>query len=67
MSGSTTARSGQSSRYRHLPTCPPPHLPTCPQVLSEHTAMATGVRFGGHSQFLASTSMDRTLKVYGSQ
>jgi len=37
------------------------------KVLSEHTAMATGVRFGGHSQFLASTSMDRTLKVYGSQ
>ena len=36
------------------------------QVLSEHTAMATGVRFGPHCQFLASTSMDRTLKVYGS-
>jgi len=36
------------------------------KVLNEHTAMATGVRFGGNSQFLASTSMDRTLKVYGS-
>lgn len=35
------------------------------KVLSDHTAMATGVRFGGNSQFLASTSMDRTLKVYG--
>jgi len=36
------------------------------KVLGDHTAMATGVRFGGNSQFLASTSMDRTLKVYGS-
>lgn len=36
------------------------------KVMSEHTAMATGVRFGTNSQFLASTSMDRTLKVYGS-
>jgi len=35
------------------------------KVMSEHTAMATGVRFGGNSQFLASTSMDRTLKLYG--
>ena len=37
------------------------------QVLSDHTAMATGVRFGQNSQFMASTSMDRTLKIYGPQ
>ena len=43
-----------------------PNLTFPVQVLSEHTAMATGVRFGPHCQFLASTSMDRTLKVYGS-
>jgi len=36
------------------------------KVLSEHTALATGVRFGGNSQFLVSASFDRTLKVYGS-
>jgi len=36
------------------------------KVLSEHTALATGVRFGGNSQFLVSSSFDRTLKVYGS-
>jgi len=27
--------------------------------------MATGVRFGRHAQYIASTSMDRTLKLYG--
>jgi len=37
------------------------------KVFNDHTAMATGVRFGTNSQFLASTSMDRTLKVYGPQ
>merc|ERR1711934_1129902 len=36
------------------------------EVLSEHTALATGVNFGGNSQFLVSASFDRTLKVYGS-
>jgi len=34
------------------------------KVLSEHTAMATGIRFGAMANYLASTSMDRTLKVY---
>jgi len=32
----------------------------------DHTATATGVRFGDNSRFIASTSMDRTLKIYGS-
>ncbi|XP_014240604.1 pre-mRNA-processing factor 19 [Cimex lectularius] len=31
---------------------------------NDHTAMATGVRFGRNAQFIASTSMDRTLKLY---
>ncbi|XP_071446666.1 pre-mRNA-processing factor 19 [Hetaerina americana] len=35
------------------------------KVFNDHTAMATGVRFGRHAQYLASTSMDRTLKLYG--
>jgi len=35
------------------------------KVFNDHTAMATGIRFGENSQFLASTSMDRTLKIYG--
>ncbi|XP_055707757.1 pre-mRNA-processing factor 19 [Phlebotomus papatasi] len=35
------------------------------KVFQDHTAMATGVRFGKHAQYLASTSMDRTLKLYG--
>nr|CAD7567388.1 unnamed protein product [Timema californicum] len=35
------------------------------KVFNDHTAMATGVRFGRHSQYIASTSMDRTLKLYG--
>lgn len=35
------------------------------QVFSDHTALATGVRFGKNAQYLASTSMDRTLKLYG--
>jgi len=34
------------------------------KVLSEHTAMATGVRFGENANYIASTSMDRTLKIY---
>ncbi|XP_070571995.1 pre-mRNA-processing factor 19-like [Ptychodera flava] len=34
-------------------------------VFKDHTDMATGVRFGRHSTFLASTGMDRTLKFYG--
>lgn len=35
------------------------------KVMTDHTAMATGVRFGDNSRFIASTSMDRTLKIYG--
>ena len=34
------------------------------QSLSEHTAQATGVRFGERANYVASTSMDRTLKIY---
>jgi len=35
------------------------------RVFNDHTAMATGVRFGRQAQFIASASMDRTLKLYG--
>ncbi|KAG5678481.1 hypothetical protein PVAND_008151 [Polypedilum vanderplanki] len=35
------------------------------KVFNDHTATSTGVRFGRHAQWLASTSMDRTLKLYG--
>ena len=35
------------------------------KTFNEHTAIATGVRFGKNASFLASTSMDRTMKVYG--
>ncbi|XP_026461515.1 pre-mRNA-processing factor 19 [Ctenocephalides felis] len=35
------------------------------KVFNDHTASATGVRFGRHAQYIASTSMDRTLKLYG--
>ncbi|XP_030831190.1 pre-mRNA-processing factor 19-like [Strongylocentrotus purpuratus] len=33
-------------------------------VFTDHTSMTTGVRFGQHSSFLASSSMDRSLKFY---
>jgi len=35
------------------------------KVFNDHTAMATGVRFGANAAYVASTSMDRTLKLYG--
>ena len=35
------------------------------KIFNDHTAMATGVRFGAHATYVASTSMDRTLKLYG--
>ena len=35
------------------------------KIFNDHTALATGVRFGSHASYLASTSMDRTLKLYG--
>ncbi|KAK2703752.1 pre-mRNA-processing factor 19-like [Artemia franciscana] len=34
-------------------------------VSNDHTATVTGVRFGHNAKFLASVSMDRTLKLYG--
>jgi len=34
-------------------------------VFNDHTASATGVRFGDNASFIASTSFDRTLKIYG--
>ncbi|XP_061383471.1 pre-mRNA-processing factor 19 [Danaus plexippus] len=37
------------------------------RVLADHTAAATGLRFGRDAAYLASTSMDRTLKIYGLQ
>lgn len=37
------------------------------KVFNDHTAAATGVGFGKHGHYLASTSMDRTLKLYGIQ
>ena len=35
------------------------------KVFNDHTALATGVRFGHNATFLASASMDRSLKVFG--
>lgn len=35
------------------------------KVFNDHTATATGIRFGKHAHYIASTSMDRTLKLYG--
>nr|CAG4634716.1 EOG090X0489 [Alona affinis] len=35
------------------------------KTFNDHTALATGVRFGNHAQTVASVSMDRTLKIYG--
>nr|CAG4640772.1 EOG090X0489 [Eulimnadia texana] len=37
----------------------------CLKVFNDHTALAMGVRFGSNAQFVASVSMDRTLKIYG--
>jgi len=34
-------------------------------VFNDHTAMATGVKFGHNSQFIASASMDRSVKFFG--
>ncbi|XP_071848951.1 pre-mRNA-processing factor 19-like [Apostichopus japonicus] len=34
-------------------------------IFSDHTDIATGVRFGNHASFLASTGMDRNLKFFG--
>ena len=34
-------------------------------VFNDHTATATGVRFGSNANFIASASMDRSLKFFG--
>lgn len=34
-------------------------------MLNDHTAQATGIGFGNNANFLASTSMDRSLKFFG--
>jgi len=34
-------------------------------VFDNHTDVGTGIRFGGNMDFIASTSMDRSLKIYG--
>lgn len=36
-------------------------------VYNDHTGTATGVRFGQNASFIASTSLDRSLKIYGEQ
>ena len=35
-------------------------------ILTDHSSLATAVKFGNSADFLCSTSMDRTLKIYGS-
>ncbi len=34
------------------------------KVFNDHTALATGVRFGSNANYIASASMDRSLKFY---
>ena len=34
------------------------------KVFNDHTALATGIRFGSNANYLASGSMDRSLKLY---
>lgn len=36
------------------------------KTFGDHTASATGVRFGLNAQFVASVGLDRTVKLYGS-
>ena len=35
------------------------------KVFDDHQDLATGVKFGNNAKFVASTSMDRTLKFFG--
>lgn len=35
------------------------------KTFNDHTALATGVRFGYNGAFIASASMDRSLKIFG--
>ncbi|KAL7293112.1 hypothetical protein TKK_0013265 [Trichogramma kaykai] len=37
------------------------------KTFNDHTASVTSVRFGKNADFIASSSMDRTFKVYGSK
>lgn len=34
------------------------------KTFNDHTAVATGVRFGSNANYIASTSIDRSLKFY---
>lgn len=34
------------------------------KVFNDHTAVATGIRFGLNANYIASSSMDRSLKLY---
>ena len=34
------------------------------KVVREHTDIATGVRFAQNAQYFATTSMDRTMRIY---
>jgi pre-mRNA-processing factor 19 len=35
------------------------------KTFADHTAVSTGVRFGSKAQYIVSSGMDRTLKLYG--
>ncbi|XP_075250536.1 pre-mRNA-processing factor 19-like [Convolutriloba macropyga] len=35
-------------------------------ILTDHSSLATGVKFGNNADFVCSSSMDRTLKIFGS-
>lgn len=37
------------------------------KVFNDHTALATGVCFGQNAAFIASASMDRSLKVFSTE
>ena len=35
------------------------------KTINDHTAVATGVRFGTHAKYLFTSSLDKSVKVYG--
>lgn len=39
-------------------------LTVASRLSSEHSGLTTGVAFGHHAKFIASTGMDRSLKFY---